>query len=64
MNYLDPGLCSTGLTRYLGSGTKALVSVLRAAMGRPAEWGSRTLLFGIAAEESHGKYLAYCQDKE
>lgn len=45
--------------------TKALVGFMRAIMGRSAEWGSRDLLHGIAVgEESHGKYLQFCEIHE
>jgi hypothetical protein len=61
MNYVSPGLCNTGLVRYATAGTKMMVNVLRAIMGRSAEWGSRNLLHAISVgEESHGKHLSYC----
>ncbi|RSL62291.1 hypothetical protein CEP53_004797 [Fusarium sp. AF-6] len=38
---------------------------MRLIVGRSAEWGSRSLLFGMAAGgESHGRYLSYCEDTE
>ncbi|KAF4976413.1 hypothetical protein FZEAL_6917 [Fusarium zealandicum] len=65
INLIGPGLCSTGLVRYLNSPSKLLVGGMRLVLGRSAEWGSRTLIHGIAAgEESHGKFLSYCQVKE
>jgi hypothetical protein len=65
LNMVDPGLCKTGLVRYADKKSRIAVGVLRAAMGRSAEWGSRNYLHGIAAGvESHGKYLTYCEIKE
>lgn len=65
VNMVSPGLCNTGLNRYADTSTKLFVGALSAILGRSAEWGSRTLVHGLAAgEESHGKYLAYCEDKE
>ncbi|KAF5020319.1 hypothetical protein F66182_7695 [Fusarium sp. NRRL 66182] len=65
LNLVNPGLCNTGLIRYYTLSTKIITTVLRLAVGRSAEWGSRSLLFGMAAgEESHGKYLSYCEITE
>ncbi|KAF4973298.1 hypothetical protein FSARC_373 [Fusarium sarcochroum] len=65
VNFVNPGLCSTGLVRYHTLSTKLLTTALRLVVGRSAEWGSRSLLFGMAAsEESHGRYLSYCEDTE
>ena len=65
INLINPGLSSTGLVRYSSFSTKLIISTLRLLIGRSAEWGSRTLLHGMAAgEESHGKYLSYCEIKE
>lgn len=65
VNMVSPGLCNTGLNRYADTSTKLFVGALSAVLGRSAEWGSRTLIHGLAAgEKSHGKYLAYCEDKE
>ncbi|CAH0034740.1 unnamed protein product [Clonostachys rhizophaga] len=62
INYLSPGLCNTGLTRYYDDGVKVMVAVLRGVMGRSAEWGSRNLLYAVSlGEESHGKYISYCE---
>ncbi|CAH0044787.1 unnamed protein product [Clonostachys solani] len=65
INYVNPGLCNTGLTRYSDSGTKVMVAVLRGVMGRSAEWGSRNLLHAVSVgEEGHGKHLSYCEIDE
>ncbi|KAM0541611.1 hypothetical protein ACHAPJ_013158 [Fusarium lateritium] len=57
VNFVNPGLCSTGLVRYHTLSTKLLTMVLRGVVGRSAEWGSRSLLFGMAAgKKSHGKH--------
>jgi len=38
---------------------------MRALMGRTAEMGSRTLIYGLkAGQESHGKYLTECEVRE
>lgn len=65
INYVSPGLCKTGLVRYADFSTRIQVEILRALLGRSAEWGSRSILHSIAAgRESHGKYLAYCKITE
>lgn len=65
VNIVSPGLCKTALVQYSDRQTKAMVATLRTIMGRSAEWGSRDLLHGIAVgEESHGKYLQYCEIHE
>ncbi|EEU33522.1 uncharacterized protein NECHADRAFT_56536 [Fusarium vanettenii 77-13-4] len=65
VNFVNPGLCNTGLVRYYTLYTKMITTVLRLIVGRSAEWGSRSLLFGMAAgRESHGRYLSYCEDTE
>ena len=65
INLVSPGLCKTGLVRYSDPGTKFQLSVSTAIMGRSAEWGSRNLLYGIAVgDESHGKYITYCEMRE
>lgn len=65
INTVGPGLCSTGLLRNSTLATRIKVGIAMPLLGQTAEWGSRNLLFGIAAgSESHGKYLAYCEIRE
>ncbi|KAJ3539822.1 hypothetical protein NM208_g5334 [Fusarium decemcellulare] len=65
VNFVNPGLCNTGLVRYYTLSTKIITTIMRLIIGRSAEWGSRSLLFGMAAgRESHGRYLSYCEDTE
>ncbi|KAJ2902014.1 hypothetical protein MKZ38_001107 [Zalerion maritima] len=64
INYINPGLCKTGLLRYSSIATWIQVTILRLLVGQTAEWGSRNLLHGIAGDEStHGRYLSYCRLK-
>lgn len=60
---VDPGLCKTSLARDTKTLNRAIVSTLRAAMGRTAEEGSRTILHAIVSED-HGKFLTGCKVKE
>jgi len=65
INYVNPGLCTTELARNADENTKKRIEDMRAALGRTAEMGSRTLLHGaIGGEETHGKYLSECETKE
>ncbi len=65
MNWINPGICSTGLDRNANFAIKLQIGFARALMGRTAEQGSRTLLHGLAADkESHGKYLTECEVRE
>lgn len=65
INYIAPGLVSTGLGSDTSSMTKTMVAVLRAMFARTAEEGSRTILHGVVAgRESHGKMLSGCKIKE
>ncbi|PON21384.1 short-chain dehydrogenase [Trichoderma gamsii] len=65
INVVDPGMCKTNLTRNVSFFDRIKGWLAKAAMGRTAEMGSRTLIHGIAAsEESHGKYLTACEIRE
>jgi hypothetical protein len=65
INYVNPGLCNTELTRNADEETKKRIEGMRAALGRTAEVGSRTLLHGaVGGQETHGKYLSECEAKE
>ncbi|KAK7995925.1 hypothetical protein PG991_015392 [Apiospora marii] len=62
INMVNPGLCRTGLARYSTWYYRLYIDVARA---RTAEAGSRTILYGVAAEEeTHGKFLSGCAIKE
>ncbi|KIX03755.1 uncharacterized protein Z518_07308 [Rhinocladiella mackenziei CBS 650.93] len=62
INYVAPGLCATNLFRtHTETSTKVLVKV----MGRPSEYGARTLVHaGTAGKETHGQYLSECEVKK
>jgi hypothetical protein len=65
INYVNPGLCTTELARNADEQTKKRIGDMRAALGRTAEAGSRTLLHGaVGGIETHGKYLSECETKE
>ena len=65
INYVNPGLCVTELVRNADEKTKKEIGDMRAALGRTAEVGSRTLLHGmVAGEETHGSYLSECEVKK
>jgi NAD(P)-dependent dehydrogenase (short-subunit alcohol dehydrogenase family) len=65
INYVNPGLCETELARNADDQTKKRIEDMRAALGRTAEMGSRTLLHGaVGGEGTHGKYLSECEAKE
>jgi hypothetical protein len=61
LNYLNPGVCITDLTRNMNPETAAPIHKLKADIGRTAEDGSRNLFHAaIAGPESHGRYLSEC----
>lgn len=65
VNIVNPGLCKTNLQSNVRLPKRILAFVTKVLIGRTAEMGSRTLLYGIAAgAESHGKYLSDCEIKE
>ena len=65
VNYVNPGLCVSELTRYMNENVQKQIHQLRDAVGRTTEAGSRTLVHGaIAGESSHGKYLSELVTKE
>src|SRR4051794_33470942 len=65
INYLNPGLCTTELSRHVGLGMRLLVGGMRLLLARTAEEGSRTLLHAaMAGKESHGKFVSGCVVKE
>ena len=65
INVVNPGLCTTELTRDLGWLRWLLIEIMRLLVARSAEEGSRTLLHAsVAGEDSHGKYCSDCEIKE
>ena len=65
INYLNPGLCVTELSRNSPFAVWLMIAVMRFFLGRTAEEGSRTLLHAaVAGEGSHGKYLSECEIRE
>ncbi|KAK3686153.1 short-chain dehydrogenase [Podospora appendiculata] len=62
VNYVNPGLCKTELGREVMAWPFIL---MRMALGRTAEQGSRTLVHaGDQGVESHGRYLSDCRVQE
>jgi retinol dehydrogenase 12 len=58
INFLNPGLCHSELTRNGGWG----MWLMKALLARTTEAGSRTLVHAaVAGEESHGQYLSDCR---
>lgn len=65
VNYIDPGLCSTNLTRDNSTSIYIFVQALRFLFARTAEQGSRTLLHALVASPStHGKFVGDCKNIE
>ncbi len=59
LNNVSPGMCKTALSRE-ASGIQWLVfSLMKLAVARTAEMGSRALLAGATGgEETHGQYMS------
>ena len=65
INYVNPGLCVTELTRHVSAPVRFMIGTMRRLLGRTAEEGSRTQLHAaVAGKESHGKYVSECQIRE
>ncbi|RDW56706.1 hypothetical protein BP6252_14027 [Coleophoma cylindrospora] len=65
INYLNPGLTKTELSRDTGLVSRVMVGIMRATLARTAEIGSRTLLHAaVVGKEGHGKYISECDIKE
>ncbi|KAI8825937.1 uncharacterized protein EV422DRAFT_514721 [Fimicolochytrium jonesii] len=61
INFLNPGLCHSELVK-VGGITGMGVTLLKAALARSTEYGSRTLVHAAhAGLESHGQYLSNCR---
>ena len=62
INYANPGWCKTELFRSNDGGLGGRIGLQM--IGRSAEEGSRTIVYGIvASEDTHGKYLSECRIK-
>ena len=58
VNYVNPGLCHSDLTREAGWG----LAILKFLFARTTEVGSRTLVGAIqGGEVTNGQYLSCCQ---
>jgi len=65
VNYVNPGLCHSELTRNVSGERVAEIEQLKAKFARTTEVGSRTLVHGaIGGKDTHGKYLSECEIKE
>jgi len=65
INYVNPGLCKTDLSRHASEEARARVGAMKDKLGRTPEMGSRTLLHGaIGGQDTHGKYLSECENKD
>jgi NAD(P)-dependent dehydrogenase (short-subunit alcohol dehydrogenase family) len=61
INLVSPGLCHSELSREAEGIQKVAFTVMKTALARPTEKGSRTLVHaGIQGPESHGQYLEDC----
>lgn len=62
INYVNPGLCVTELSRHVGFVMRSIIAIARLLLARTAEQGSRNLLHAAAAgKESHGEYMSECE---
>ena len=62
VNFVNPGWCKTDLFRTNDGGIGGRVGLH--LIGRTAEEGSRTIVYGIVAnKDTHGKYLSECRIK-
>lgn len=58
VNFVNPGLCKSELSRECGWG----MYILQTLLGRTAEVGSRTLVHaGSLGPQSHGEYVSDCE---
>ncbi|KAK8022727.1 hypothetical protein PG993_013494 [Apiospora rasikravindrae] len=62
VNMVSPGLCHSELSREAEGVQKVAFSIMKAAVARTTEEGSRTLVdAGVQGAKSHGQYLADCR---
>jgi hypothetical protein len=65
INMVSPGICNTGLARDTRWLIRLGQGVIRTAVARTAEEGSRTILHALfTGEDTHGKHLSGCKVKE
>jgi hypothetical protein len=65
INSVNPGLCSTDLTRNVEGVSALIMPILMKLLGWTPEEGSRTLVHAtIAGPESHGILLSECSIKK
>ncbi|RDW60301.1 hypothetical protein BP5796_11907 [Coleophoma crateriformis] len=65
MNLVCPGICKTELSRNAPPAFRENLAIQHEKIGRTAEDGSRTLLYGaVAGKESHGCFLDSCKIAE
>lgn len=61
INYVNPGLCKTGLSSNSGLRVRIMVGMMNLLLGRTPEQGSRNLVYAaVAGAESHGRYVSSC----
>ncbi|KAK8123876.1 hypothetical protein PG999_003794 [Apiospora kogelbergensis] len=62
VNLANPGLCHSDLARGAEGFQRVAFSLMKAAVARTAEQGSRTLVdAGVQGAKSHGQYLDNCR---
>lgn len=65
INYVNPGLCKTKLSRNATFGTRMMINTMKNLVGRTADQGSRNLLYAaVVGGESHGRYVSTCKVAE
>ncbi|QIX00007.1 hypothetical protein AMS68_005524 [Peltaster fructicola] len=65
INYLNPGLCKTALSKKSSMKTQIILGIMKALVARTAEVGCRNLLYAVVAgEKSHGRYISNCEVEE
>jgi NAD(P)-dependent dehydrogenase (short-subunit alcohol dehydrogenase family) len=65
INYINPGLCKTGLSNGAPFVFRMLIRGMLAVWGRTGEEGSKTLVYTtVSGKDTHGKYVSECRDKE
>lgn len=61
LNCLNPGFCRTEIMREYNIFQRMIFSVLKAALSRTTEQGSRTLIAAAEEDEkTHGQYMDNC----
>lgn len=65
IDYVNPGLCWSELSRNAPFAMRMQILLMRYALARTTEMGSRTELHAaFVGQEGHGKYLSGCIIKE